>query len=112
MRKGYYIVLTHSYTPMAGDPSKMNCTEKCEFVDDIKNRMLTSASAILDVERKEMVKNRVRESTYAQYIEHVEKTHPGEYAEFKKFLIEEGVMKAPFAETPVTVDKAGYIEVA
>ena len=38
MRKGYYIILTHHYTPMKDDRTKMNCTEKCEFVDDIKKK--------------------------------------------------------------------------
>jgi len=93
MRKGYYIVLTHSYTPMQNDPSKMNCTEKCEFVDDIKNRHLKNATAILDFGRREMVKNRVRESTFDQYLQHVEKTHPNEYGEFKDYMLELGIIK-------------------
>ena len=112
MRKGHYIILTHSYTPMKDDRTKMNCTEKCEFVDDIKKKHISGATAILDAEHKTFVKNRVRESSYAQYIEHIEKTHPREYGEFKKYLIEVGVTQPQFKDLPVKANTAGNIEVA
>ena len=104
MKKGYYIVLIHHYTPMKEDPTKHNVTEKCEFVSDIKNRHMNSATVIIDAANKTFVKNRIRESSYEQFIAHIEKTHPREYGEFKKYLIAEGVVKAPFKDTPVKVD--------
>lgn len=103
MKKGHYIILTHSYHPMKSDRSKMTCTEKCEFVDDIKNKHIVGATVILDAVNKTFVKNRIKESTYAQHIQHIEETHPHEYGEFKKYLIAVGAVEPEFKDLPVKV---------
>ena len=104
MRKGHYIILTHHYTPMKDDPTKHNVTEKCEFVTDIKNRHMDRATVIIDAVNKKFVKNRIRESSYTQFIQHIEKTHPGEYGEFKKYLAENGLVQPEFKDLPVKTD--------
>jgi len=104
MHRGHYIILTHYYTPMKDDPTKHNVTEKCEFVTDIKNRHESNATVIIDVINKTFVKNRVRESSYNDFIAHIEKTHPNEYGEFKKFLVAQGLVEPAFADKPVKVE--------
>lgn len=111
MRKGYYIVLTHSYHAMKDKPGKHEVNEKCEFVSDIKNRHLTSATVILDAVNRTFVKSRVKDASYDQFIAHIEKTHP-EYQEFKNYLIEQGVIEKPFANKEVKVDDEGTVELA
>lgn len=90
--KGYFVALTHFYVPMPNDSSKKQVEERCEFVTKITNRMINSATVILDAENKKFVKNRVGYATYDQFESHISKTHPEKWTKFCDLLIELGVV--------------------
>lgn len=86
MSKKAYIVLTHFHRPnpeaeSAKDAWKIE--ETCEFVNSIKPRMHTDATAIVDYTNRKIVKNRVADATYAAFMEYVETTYPEKFEEFK-----------------------------
>jgi hypothetical protein len=53
--KNVFIIITHARQTKDG---KENVVERCEFVDQIKNRHNTEATVILDFINKKIVKNR------------------------------------------------------
>lgn len=112
MHRGHYIVLTHTYHAMKDNPGKHEVFEKCEFVDDLKNRHMMNATAILDFMNKKMIKSRVKDSTFEAFIKHIEKTHPKEYGEFKAYMKEQFPEKfKEFGDTEVKVDSEGTVSV-
>jgi flagellar basal body rod protein FlgB len=93
--KGLFIVLTHTYVPepastrnLSKQNNKQNyqVEEKCEFVTRINNRMISSATVIMDAENRKFVKNRVDYATYDQFESHVSKTHPERWTQFSSLL--------------------------
>ena len=93
-KEKYFIVLTHTYTPMPGQKNRHEVQEKCEFVTRVSNSHLSSATVVIDVVNKSFVKNRIKDSTYEQFESHISKQHPREWEEFSKLMIEQGVFQA------------------
>ncbi len=86
MKKGAFLVLTHSHKPInrGPDAGKIQTTESCEFLDTYKKRHLQSATIIMDVHSREFVKNSYRQDglTYDQVEEHVIKGYADKYKTF------------------------------
>lgn len=86
MKKGAFLVLTHSHKPInqGPDAGKVQTTESCEFLDTYKKRHLQSATIIMDVHSREFVKNSYRQDglTYDQVEEHVIKGYADKYKTF------------------------------
>lgn len=81
-RKGY-IVLIHKYTPKKqSTKGEWEVLEECEFVDKLRDRHLTTATAIINTTDKVLDKNRVPHADYNSYIEHITKTYPDRYKSF------------------------------
>lgn len=58
-----FIILTHTYKPVTRGPEKgkVQVHESCEFVKSVKTKHLQSASIIMDVVKRELIKNAARE---------------------------------------------------
>lgn len=84
-RQRAYIVISHSATPHEDD-GKQNITETCEFVDNLKDRHYTSATAIIDYINKKMIKQRDKVYTYEHYMTHVHTKYPREMHKLKQVL--------------------------
>lgn len=84
-KKGVFIVVTH-HRIMArpemtendsGPPAlKMEIQERCEFVDELKNRYLPSATFILDFLNRKIIKDRSNAGTYEEFEEYVMLRYP------------------------------------
>ena len=87
MKKGAYLVLSHSHFPIqrGANKGKIQTTETCEFLDVYKKRHLQTATIIMDILTRTFVKNTYRQDgvTYDQIEEHVIKGYADKY---KKFL--------------------------
>lgn len=87
MKKGAFLVLTHTHKPInrGPDAGKIQTVESCEFLDNYKNRHIRTATIIMDVHKREFVKNTYRQDglTYDQVEEHIIKGYADKY---KKFL--------------------------
>lgn len=87
MKKGAYLILTHSHHPITRgeNAGKIQTTETCEFQETYKKRHLHTATIIMDALKREFVKNTYRQDglTYDQVEEHVIKGYADKY---KKFL--------------------------
>ena len=87
MKKGAYLILSHSHHPIARgeNAGKIQTTETCEFQETYKKRHLQTATIIMDALKREFVKNTYRQDglTYDQVEEHVIKGYADKY---KKFL--------------------------
>jgi len=93
-KKGHFAVITHTYTPHKDDPKNYDVFERCEFVDRINDRMINTATVIIDFETNDFVKNRVNTSTVDMFVSHIEKTYPAEWKEFLKVLEQNGIKNA------------------
>jgi len=62
-RSKAFIILTHTYKPVTQGPNKgkVQVSESCEFVKYVKTRHLQTASVIMDVVKRELIKNAARE---------------------------------------------------
>lgn len=100
--KGVYIILTHKGVP--GKDGKWNTIEECEFVNKVQYRHYSSATAIIDVLKEEVLKSRVldpRDSeSYKTLITYVQSNYPEKYAQLMSII-------SPLEVTvdPVTVEK-------
>lgn len=58
-----FIILTHTYQPVTQGPDKgkVQVHESCEFVKSVKTKHLQTASIIMDVVKRELIKNAARE---------------------------------------------------
>ena len=87
MRAKAFIILSHSYRPVTKGPDKgkVQVTENCEFVKNVKTKHLQQASVIMDVENRILVKNAAKEkgADYDDIEAHVIKGYADKY---KKFL--------------------------
>ena len=90
MRKGAYLVLTHSHHPINSgeNEGKIQTTETCEFLESYKNRHLRTATIIMDALKREFVKNTYRQDglTYDQVEEHVIKGYADKYTKFLELV--------------------------
>ena len=86
MKKGAYVVLTHSHFPIqkGEHKGKVQTTETCEFLDRYKKRHLQSSTIIMDTKKREFVKNTYRQDglTYDQIEEHIIKGYADKYKRF------------------------------
>lgn len=87
MRSKAFIILSHSYKPVTEGPDKgkVQVHESCEFVKNVKTKHLQSASVIMDVVKRELIKNAAKEkgADYDAIEEHMIKGYADKY---KKFL--------------------------
>jgi hypothetical protein len=81
--KNIYIVITHIQQP-PNDEGKVGVSERCEFVDNLKNRHRSTASVILDYLNEKVVKNRSEEGSYPEFVKYLEKNYPQQMGELKK----------------------------
>jgi len=79
--KNVFIIITHSTQPT---DEKTQVTEKCEFVDQIKDRHNTQATVILDYLNETIVKNRDNTGSYNEYVWYVTKNYPQQMGELAK----------------------------
>lgn len=90
MKKGAYLVLTHSHHPISRgeNAGKVQTTETCEFLESYKNRHLRTATIIMDAHKREFVKNTYRQDglTYDQVEEHVIKGYADKYRKFLELV--------------------------
>ena len=86
MKKGAFVILTHSHHPISRGPDagKVQTTETCEFVDNYKKRHLRMATIIMDAHSREFVKNTYRQDglEYDQVEEHIIKGYADKYKRF------------------------------
>ena len=88
--KGSYLILTHVHQPINKGPNKgkMQTHETCEFVDRYKRKHLQGATIIMDVVKREFVKNTYRQDglSYDQVEEHVIKGYSDKYTKFLELV--------------------------
>lgn len=88
--KGAYLILSHTHQPINKGPNKgkMQTHEICEFVDRYKPKRLQTATVIMDVIKREFVKNTYRQDglTYDQVEEHVIKGYADKYTKFLELV--------------------------
>ncbi len=81
-----FIILTHTYKPVTHGPDKgkVQVHESCEFVKYVKTRHLQSASVIMDVVKRELIKNAAREkgADYDDIENHMIKGYADKYKLF------------------------------
>jgi hypothetical protein len=90
MNKGAFVILQHTHMPINEGPNKgkMQTTETCHFVDRYKTRDLQSATIIMDVHKREFVKNTYRQEglQYDQVEEHIIKGYADKYKRFLEIV--------------------------
>jgi len=88
--KGAYLILTHVHQPInkGPDKGKMQTHETCEFVDRYKRKHLQGSTIIMDVVKREFIKNTYRQDglSYDQVEEHVIKGYADKYAKFLELV--------------------------
>lgn len=81
-----FIILTHTYKPVTQGPNKgkVEVHESCEFVKSVKTKHLQRASVIMDVVKRELIKNAAREkgADYDAIEEHMIKGYADKYKLF------------------------------
>lgn len=89
--KGAYVVLSHTHV-LINDPGpnkgKFQVHELVEFVDMVRNKHLSNATAIMDVKKRKLLKNRARDSgaTYEHIEAHVVKGYKDKYRDFLELV--------------------------
>ena len=90
MKKGAYLILSHSHHPInkGENAGKIQTTETCEFLETYKKRHLQTATIIMDALTREFVKNTYRQDglTYDQVEEHVIKGYADKYTKFLELV--------------------------
>ena len=88
--KGAYLILTHVHQPINKGPNKgkMQTHESCEFVDRYKRKHLQGSTIIMDVVKREFIKNTYRQDglSYDQVEEHVIKGYADKYTQFLQLV--------------------------
>lgn len=88
--KNAYIVLLHTHVPVTEGPhkGKFQVHEVIEFVDALRDKHLTKSTAILDVLKRKVIKNRAKESgaTYELLEQHIIKGYRDKYKEFLELV--------------------------
>lgn len=90
-QRNTYIVITHSFTPNKSENKKPDegnwlVNESCEFVDEIKNRMTTDATVILDYTNKKVIKNRTESTDYHTIYDYIAGRYPDKIKQLKWVL--------------------------
>ena len=84
--RGAYVILTHTHVPVNEGPNKgkFQVHEMVEFVDAVRNKHSAQATAIMDVQKRKLLKNRAKDSgaTYELLEAHVVKGYKEKYREF------------------------------
>lgn len=75
-KKKAYVIFTHHFLPSKKYKDKHEAHEVCEFVEYLKNRQIDSATAIVELVEKKLVKNRVQTLGFDDYIEYLYKSYP------------------------------------
>jgi len=119
MNKGAYLILSHSHFPIqrGENKGKVQTTETCEFLDTYKKRHLQTATVIMDVLKREFIKNTFRQDgvTYDQIEEHVIKGYADKYRKFlelvgaaipEALLLDKDEVEAELAELEETTEES------
>lgn len=102
--KHAYIALTHRYSPARQQRGKWEVMEECKFVSDVKYKLLTEASVVVDVLNQRVVKCRADGGDYESLIKYVSEKYANEYNQFCKVVGIEPYV-APVVDSP-TEDEA------
>lgn len=85
-RSKAFIILTHTYKPVTQGPDKgkVQVHESCQFVKYVKTKHLQSASVIMDVMNRILIKNAAREkgADYDDIEDHMIKGYANKYKLF------------------------------
>lgn len=88
-----YIALVHYFRPAQGEMTqkkewgkegKWQADEKIVFTRNLKDKILDSATVILEYTNKEIIKDRVKKGDFNSYIKHISENHKEEFQAFKK----------------------------
>lgn len=80
--KDTFVVLTHNYIKSKTQPGKVEVHETCNLVDRVKYDLTISATCIINVTQKQVVKNRTGGKTdedYANLVNYLIKTYPDQF---------------------------------
>jgi hypothetical protein len=80
--KDTFVVLTHTYIKSRTQPGKLEVHETCNLVDRVKDDLTISATCIINVTQKQVVKNRTggkSDQDYANLVDYLVKTYPDQF---------------------------------
>jgi tRNA splicing ligase len=80
--KDTFVVLTHNYIPQKKDRSKWEVHEVCNIVDSVKSSLTISATCIINITKKTVVKNRAgghSDDDYHSLVDYLVKTYPDQF---------------------------------
>lgn len=81
-QKDTFVVLTHNYIKSNTQPGKVEVHETCNLVDRVKDDLTISATCIINVTQKQVVKNRTggkSDQDYANLVDYLVKTYPDQF---------------------------------
>ena len=88
--RGAFVILSHTHVPVTEGPhkGKFQVHEVVEFVDAVRNKHTSHATAIMDVKSRKLIKNRARDSgaTYDLLEAHVVKGYGEKYKQFLEIV--------------------------
>ena len=82
--KDVYVVLQHNYIKSKEHQDKWEVHEVCNIVDSLKTRLTASATCILNITKKTVVKNRAGGSSdedYHNLVGYLLETYPDQFKE-------------------------------
>tara|TARA_B100000929_G_C15330981_1_gene360644 strand:+ start:156 stop:434 length:279 start_codon:yes stop_codon:yes gene_type:complete len=80
--KDVFVVLEHAYIKSKEHKDKWEVREVCNVVDNLKTRLTTSATCIINITQKTVVKNRAGGNTdedYNNLIKYLTDTYPDQF---------------------------------
>lgn len=80
--KDVFVVLQHNYVKSKQHEDKWEVHEICNIVDNLKTRLTSSATCIINITQKSVVKNRAGGSTdedYHNLINYLLETYPDQF---------------------------------
>ena len=80
--KDTFVVLTHSFVPSKQNKDKWEVHEVCNLVDKVKDNLTISATCIINITQKTVVKNRAGGKGDAEYhdlVDYLVKTYPDQF---------------------------------
>lgn len=101
MAQKAFIVLQHAFVPAPGEKTqiknwgqvgKQQMIEEIYFVTRVKKRWYSTATTILNVTDRKIMKNNAETQNYNEIIQHVMIKYPEKYNEFIKVCKEKGLI--------------------
>jgi hypothetical protein len=84
--KDTFVVLTHHYQKSKTQPGKVEVHETCNLVDRVKDNLTISATCIINVTQKTVVKNRAGgtgDEDYQNLVDYLVITYPEQFKAIK-----------------------------